>query len=99
MIGKFCVCRCTAAGVHAGYVQRIEGSTVELTQARRLWDWYVPPGAPEFLSGVALEGLDPVSSQIGEPIHVLLTEVCEVIECVDSARDSILAVPGVRRTR
>ena len=36
MIGKYCICRCYSAGVHAGVVVTQVGDVVQLAQSRRL---------------------------------------------------------------
>lgn len=88
--GSYVVVRCTHAGVHAGVLVRLEGQTVELTEARRLWRWVT--AGKDFLSGVATWGLAG-DSKIGTPIHVVLTEACEIIACTAEAEESIRAWP------
>ena len=87
MIGQFVIVRCRDAGVHAGILAAYSGREAVLDQARRLWYWK-PAKRSKFLSGVAVNGLDP-ASKIGAPIHVHLTETCEIIRCSDEAADSI----------
>ena len=91
--GDYVVVRCRDAGVHAGYFVSRSGRDVALRQSRRLWDWAVPKGKSDFLSGVATDGVDPAGCIFGCPITVTLTEACEVIQCTDAARESIEAVP------
>lgn len=98
-IGSYVIVRCSAAGVHAGELVRQDGQTVELRNARRLWYWRVPLGAPAFLSGVASHGLDPTDCKLGAPIHVVLLDACEVIETSDVARDTIRNYPTHTRTQ
>lgn len=88
--GTYVVVRCTHAGVHSGVLVRIDGQTVELTEARRLWRW-VTAGS-DFLSGVATWGITG-DSKIGTPVHVVLTEACEIIACTAEAEESIRAWP------
>lgn len=40
MIGRKCIIRCYASGVHYGTVAAHEGRQVTLTDARRLWRWH-----------------------------------------------------------
>jgi hypothetical protein len=88
MIGAYVIVRCSDAGVHAGYLESYNGRECVLTESRRLWYWKPANGAA-FLSGVAVDGLDP-SSKVGKAqprIH--LTENCEIAECTAAAEDSI----------
>lgn len=94
----YVICRCTAAGVHAGFLVSRNGDEVRLRDSRRLHYWRVPMGAPAFLSGVAVAGLDN-ESRIGCPINVTLTEVCEIIECTDVAAKSIQEIASHDRSR
>ncbi len=87
MIGKYVIVRCRDAGVHAGVLEAYNGRECVLNDARRLWYWK-PANNASFLSGVAVEGLDK-TSKVGAPIRVHLTENCEIIQCSDSAAQSI----------
>jgi len=88
MIGKYVIVRCRDAGVHAGWLESMEGRSCTLLEARRLWYWKPANGAA-FLSGVAMDGLDE-KSKIGKPvIRIILTENCEIIECSVKAETSI----------
>jgi len=85
-IGKFVLCRCYSAGVHAGYLEEIEDDKVILSNSRRLWTW---KGTGVALSGVAngdfIDGkLDTINPEI------YLTGVIEVIPCCDKTKNSIL---------
>lgn len=99
VVGHYCIVRCKDAGVHAGIVEAIDGRSCLLRDARRLWSWRVPMGAPSFLSGVATHGIDTAHSKVGTPISVLLTETCEIIPCMPTAQKSIEAAPEVERTQ
>jgi hypothetical protein len=84
-IGKFVICRCYSAGVHAGILQKVDDDNVILINSRRLWSW---KGTGVALSGVAqgafIEGkIDTLLPEI------YLTGVIEIIPCSDIARDSI----------
>ncbi len=98
MIGKYVIVRCRDAGVHAGVLKTHEGRECLLDEARRLWRWRVPIGAPDYLSGVATHGLDN-ESKVGEPITVHLTENCEIIACTPMAEASIREIASCRRER
>lgn len=97
-IGKFVIVRCRDAGVHAGVLVSANDRSVSLEASRRLWLWRVPMGAPSFLSGVAIDGLDHAESKVGTPIDVDLLEACEIILCTDKAEQSIRTAPEVPRT-
>lgn len=88
-IGKFCIARCYEAGVHAGYVESVDGENVILTNSIRLWQWKAADGIA--LSGVAQNGVkkenckfDTMSPQI------YLTGVCELIPCSENGKESIV---------
>lgn len=92
-IGRYCICRATSAGVHAGTIksltQTADGmSSVVLADARRLWSWKTNVGIA--LSGVAVGGINRASSKVDmlTPEH-LLNGVCEIIPCTDAAKESI----------
>ena len=84
--GKYCICRCSAAGVHAGEVVSVNGDTVILRNSRRLWQWQARDGVA--LSGVAQNGLAGGKIDTLNP-GIWLSGVCEIIPCSDAARESI----------
>jgi hypothetical protein len=91
MIGKYVIVRCHDAGVHAGFLESMEGRTATLTESRRLWYWK-PADGLKFLSGVAVAGLHE-ASRIGVVVpRITLTEDCEIIECTARAARSIDAI-------
>lgn len=91
LIGCFVICRCSAAGVHAGTLVSLNGEDgATLNGSRRLWRWYAKKG--DFLSGVAVHGLHDgksKQSKIGEPVDIAIKGVCEIIPCTDAATASI----------
>lgn len=88
MIGKYCIARCYAAGVHAGIVVSADDHRVILKNSRRLWSWKANTGVA--LSGVAQTGIDPKESKVDvENPEIYLTGVCELIPCTREAQDSI----------
>ena len=87
MIGKYVICRCRDAGVHAGVLVAQQGREAVLSESRRLYYWKVA-GERDFLSGVSQDGLHS-DSKVGCPIEVHLTEVCEIITCSKDAEQSI----------
>ena len=84
--GKYCICRCSAAGVHAGEVVSVNGDTVILRDSRRLWQWQARDGVA--LSGVAQNGLAGGKIDTPNP-EIWLSGVCEIIPCSNAARESI----------
>ena len=87
-IGKFCIARCYAAGVHAGVVVSVDGENVILDTSRRLWSWKAADGVA--LSGLAVHGLS--SGRIDVLVSTIyLTGVCELIPCSEKAKESIYA--------
>lgn len=91
MIGKKCIIRCYASGVHFGTVSAHEGRQVTLTNARRLWRWHT--GGKKngvSLSGVAVNGIDARHSVV-EPIvaEMILLDALEIIPASDDAITSI----------
>lgn len=90
MIGKFCIARCYSAGVHAGYVESVDGENVVLKDSRRLWSWKADEGVA--LSGVAQNGIVGKESKLDvlNPL-IYLTGVCELIPCTNKSMESINA--------
>ena len=85
-IGKYCICRCSAAGVHAGEVVSVDGDTVILRNSRRLWQWQARAGVA--LSGVAQNGLAGGKVDARNP-EIWVSGVCEIIPCSAKAREDI----------
>jgi hypothetical protein len=86
-VGKFVICRCFGAGVHAGELVSMTGSDVILKDSRRLWSWKANEGVA--LSGVAQNGM-----KAGQKIDTMnpliaLTDVIECIPCTDKSKESI----------
>jgi len=77
MIGRFVIVRTYSAGVHTGYLRACVGTAVELTEARRLWQW-----TEAFtLNEVSQKGCGE-ESRISDPVpEILLTQAIEVIPC------------------
>ncbi len=87
-VGRYCIVRCTGAGVHAGEVVSVSGDTVILRDSRRLWQWTAKAGVA--LSGVAQHGIKASASKIDSANpEIYLIGVCELIPCSDAAKESI----------
>lgn len=86
MIGQFVVVRAHYAGVHCGVLEAMDGKTLTLKDARRIWRWR---GA-NTLNEVATKGVSPDYTRISEPVaQIVLTEACEVIATTDAARENL----------
>lgn len=90
-IGKKCIIRCYASGVHFGTLTAQDGRQVELTNARRLWRWHT--GGKDkgvSLSAVAVTGIDAKRSTV-EPVvpSITLLDALEIIPATDAAASSI----------
>jgi len=85
----YVIVRCTAAGVHSGYLYSREGDEVVLYNSRRLWRWH-----GRTLSGLAIEGTDNASEcKFGDVLPVItLLGACEIIQCSEAARISLESV-------
>lgn len=85
--GKYVICRCYSAGVHAGYLVSQNGDNVLLRESRRLWNWKAQSGIA--LSGVATNGLAS-GCKIDSVVSLIrLTGVIETIVCADKAKETI----------
>ena len=85
-VGRYVICRCSAAGVHAGEIVSVSGDTVILRNSRRLWQWQAVDGVA--LSGVAQNGLAGGKIDTLNP-EIQLMGVCEIIPCSAKARGDI----------
>lgn len=95
--GTYVIVRSSPSGCWAGTLAAIDGNTVELTDARRLWRWWSAKGVS--LSGVAEYGLreDKLDEcRIAVPVsHVRVYEVCEILAASELARRSITHAEAV----
>lgn len=86
-VGRFVICRCSGAGVHAGELVSQRGDCAVLKNSRRIWQWTA-------VAGVALSGLSQHGLKEGKVDTLLpdlaLTGVIETIPCSEAARRSIL---------
>ena len=85
-VGKYVICRCESAGVHAGILVSQTGDEAILKDSRRLWSWTAKAGVA--LSGVAVHGLKGGKVDVMVP-EIALTGVIETIPTSEVARDSI----------
>lgn len=85
-VGRYVICRCYSAGVHAGELVSQDGDVAILKNSRRLWQWTANDGVA--LSGLSRHGLKWGKIDTNVP-EIALTGVIETIPCSEKARDSI----------
>jgi len=85
--GRFVICRCAQAGVHAGILVSQYGQEALLKNSRRLWSWTVNEGVA--LSGLAVHGLK--AGKVDTMTDIALTDVIETIPCSEESQRSIEA--------
>lgn len=85
-VGKYVICRCASAGVHAGVLVSQAGDQAILKDSRRLWQWTANAGIA--LSGVAQHGLKGGKVDTLNP-EIALTGVIETIPCSVKAEETI----------
>lgn len=90
LIGKKVIIRAYGAGVFYGTLNEVDGNTVELTHARRLWYW---DGAAS-LSQLAAEGTKaPQNCKFTIAVDsIIINKVIEIIPATEDAQKSIEAV-------
>lgn len=84
-LGKKCIIRTYASGVHFGTLKAQHGRQVELANARRLWRWDVAPNGIS-LSEVATYG--PVGSRSKiccKLAAITILDALEIIPCTAAA--------------
>jgi hypothetical protein len=87
---KYCLVRTYSAGVFAGYVESRDGKEAIIRKSRGIWYWDGACG----LSQLAVDGTSkPYNCKFTVEVDEReLTEVIEVIECTQKAKDSIQGV-------
>ncbi len=86
--GSQVIIRAQDAGVWYGTLGDVNGRSVDLTNARRMWRWWA---AKELtLSAVALYGLNQERElKIQSPVEfVSILDACEIILCTDACINS-----------
>lgn len=86
-VGKKCIVRTYASGVHFGEVVSVTDRTVELKNARRLWYWKAKSGIS--LSAVAMNGIGSGSKVADLTPQITLLDGLELIPVSDEALPSI----------
>lgn len=88
---KYVIVRTYSAGCFAGTIASMDGKTVTLTNARRLWYWEGAASLSQLAEvGTSLPNKCKFPIEVSE---VLLTEAIEILAVTDAARKSIASVP------
>jgi hypothetical protein len=88
MIGKPCIVRANTAGVHAGIVVQLEGTTIILKNAYRLWRFYTREKSGS-ISDIAANGLKPdAQHMIGAKLKSVLIENPQGLEVAEMTEDA-----------
>ena len=91
-IGIQAIIRCRDAGIHYGTVRDIDGRTVELANARRIWRWRGALTLTHLASET--EALDSGWTRITPALpSYLLLDACEVLPLSAGAAARLDAVP------
>ena len=87
---KYVVTRSVNAGVHVGYLKKLNGKEVTLVNSIRIWYW---KGAAS-LSQLAVDGVKCADEcKFALPVsEIFLSDVCEVIDCTDKAMKNLQGV-------
>jgi len=97
LIGKYAIVRANVAGVHAGVVESIDGTTVILTKAYRLWRVYTRDKSGS-ISDVAANGLKPNGGHsIGarlDRVMIVNPNGLEIAQMTDNAYESLAEWAG-----
>jgi hypothetical protein len=92
LIGKPVIVRANVAGVHAGILESIDGTTVTLKDARRLWRYYTRDKTGS-ISDIAANGLkEKADHQIGailSTVVIVNPNGLEIAEMSKSAWKSV----------
>lgn len=87
----YVIVRTYSAGVHAGYLESLDGKEATLKNSRRLWYW---DGAAS-LSQLAVDGVSkPENCKFAVTLPLLiLTEAIEIIPCTEKAK---VCIEGIK---
>lgn len=92
-VGKKCIIRTYASGVHYGTLDAQHGRQVELSQSRRLWRFDAAPHGIS-LSEVAMHGGTGGRHRYCETVpSITILDALEIIPCSDTAIAAIEAAP------
>ncbi len=86
--GRAVIVRSRDAGVQFGYLEKYEGSTVYLKDARQMWSWTAAEGGT--LLDCATHGIK--GGKISGPASaVIVIGACAIIDCTETAVKSLEA--------
>ncbi len=86
--GRAVIVRSRDAGVQFGYLQKYEGRTVYLKNARQMWQWKAAQGGS--LLDCATYGVTKSGCKFSSPnASVIVFDACAIIDCTDAAVNSI----------
>lgn len=95
-IGKKCIVRTYASGVHFGTVTAQSGRQVEIKGARRLWRWHCEQGIS--LSDLSIYGIDGSKSRVCQAVESMtITDALEIIPCTSLCVSTIEATPMAQK--
>ncbi|MEB4590647.1 hypothetical protein VSS37_06630 [Candidatus Thiothrix sp. Deng01] len=89
-LGKVCLIRTYASGVHCGILIDQQGRQVELKDARRLWKWQVKDNAGISLSDIAIHGVGRESKICAIVPQMTILDAIEILPLSDDAKTSIV---------
>ncbi len=92
-IGKKCIVRTYASGVHFGTVLSVDGRSVDLCDARRLWRWDAAPHGVS-LSEIANHGTVGDRSKVCEVVKI--QGVLDAIEIIPCTPDAIAVIEAAK---
>lgn len=87
-IGKKCIIRTYASGVHFGTLIAQDGRQVELANSRRLWRWTARTGIS--LSDVATSGIVGENSRICATLPEIT--ILDALEIIPASGDAIASI-------
>ena len=94
VIGKKVIVRANVAGVHAGIVQELDGHTIVLKAARRLWRFYTRDKTGS-ISDIAANGLKVGGEhQLGallKSVTIVNPQGLEIAEMSEEAYESVIS--------
>lgn len=86
------IIRANGAGVHFGTLKAVEGDTVQLINARRLWYWHAAKSIS--LSAVAAFGIKQSKSKIAATVPLqTIFNALEILPVTPEAADTISEAP------
>ena len=86
---KYCIVRSRDQGVMCGYVEKIEGSSVVMHEARQMWKWHSTFVLVDLAEkGPRKEASCKFSVAASQPLLVI--GACAVMMCTQTAADALI---------